>query len=123
MLKLNKQLAVLSFATIIIQIQLLLKLNRYGIYQIVNVGRNSNTTLVKVKFAQLRKIPLAYFNSNTTLVKVKYCLLNGIDLIYVNSNTTLVKVKSSTSSLTTSKSINSNTTLVKVKWTWQILRR
>ena len=38
---------------------------------VISVKHNSNTTLVKVKFALAMAVPIKQANSNTTLVKVK----------------------------------------------------
>ena len=77
----------------LIQIQHLLKLNKIRYSKSTSIKKNSNTTLVKVKFAFL------------------FCLLWGI-----NSNTTLVKVKFTSKFLFPSTISYSNTTLVKVKF-------
>ena len=70
----------------------MLKLNTGAIFE-ANRQKNSNTTLVKVKFEyKVRKI-IREHDSNTTLVKVKYGL-GIVTLIWlIHSNTTLVKVK------------------------------
>ena len=57
-----------------------------------------------------------YKNSNTTLVKVKYYQDVNSELELINSNTTLVKVKSIANRQNLKKPLNSNTTLVKVKF-------
>ena len=55
--------------------------------------RNSNTTLVKVKFGILLTLFMPLIDSNTTLVKVKLKKQNLQILLLSYSNTTLVKVK------------------------------
>ena len=54
---------------------------------------NSNTTLVKVKFAHRSISHVSILYSNTTLVKVKYADAQEVNAQARNSNTTLVKVK------------------------------
>ena len=55
---------------------------------------NSNTTLVKVKFACGKSKGDIHYDSNTTLVKVKFGVPINDSSGRCNSNTTLVKVKS-----------------------------
>ena len=55
-------------------------------------------------------------NSNTTLVKVKFLIVDVICDFGYYSNTTLVKVKSKGANHPLKSKKNSNTTLVKVKW-------
>ena len=76
-----------------IQIQLLLKLNANMAGININDMRNSNTTLVKVKYLMITKLGQRQENSNTTLVKVKSAIALLISLASSYSNTTLVKVK------------------------------
>ena len=54
---------------------------------------NSNTTLVKVKYAVDIYSYFIFGNSNTTLVKVKLKVLKSWLKLTGYSNTTLVKVK------------------------------
>ena len=62
--------------------------------QAQNDKSNSNTTLVKVKYKQIKIQHNKKQNSNTTLVKVKYFYRTFKGFFHLYSNTTLVKVKS-----------------------------
>ena len=77
----------------LIQIQLLLKLNKENQLRKCSIISNSNTTLVKVKFRVEKPAEGSQNNSNTTLVKVKQNNRNYNRRKTTNSNTTLVKVK------------------------------
>ena len=54
-------------------------------------------------------------DSNTTLVKVKFLIYSYLHVVVHYSNTTLVKVKSNKAILAGNTYSDSNTTLVKVK--------
>ncbi len=98
-----------------IQIQHLLKLNlSIGKEQDVQC-KNSNTTLVKVKFISSSYNVANSINSNTTLVKVKFYTIIPHFSGLVYSNTTLVKVKFAKCIDACIGHFYSNTTLVKVK--------
>ena len=74
-------------------VQHLLKLNKTGRKSDFAWLKDSNTTLVKVKYLWdlLNLLCLVY--SNTTLVKVKFRVEKPAEGSQNNSNTTLVKVK------------------------------
>ena len=55
--------------------------------------KNSNTTIVKVKFTSKFLFPSTISYSNTTIVKVKFPYGSAFTRNHRNSNTTIVKVK------------------------------